>query len=55
MVNDIMIEDKRIKAVKDWPKLKSLRDIMVFLDFFNFYKRFLKNFNRTIMPYILIH
>ena len=34
---NIYIEDERIKAVKQWLKPKSVRDIQVFLRFDNFY------------------
>ena len=33
----ISIKVKKIKVVKDWPKLKSICDIQVFLGFANFY------------------
>ncbi len=34
---DIRIEEKQIKAVRDWPEPQSVRDIQVFLGFANFY------------------
>ena len=37
----VKIEDKQIEAVKNWPELKSMRDIQVFLSFANFYQRFI--------------
>ena len=33
----IRMEDKQIKAVSNWPKPKSVRDIQVFIGFANFY------------------
>ena len=33
----ISIKAKRIEIVKDWPELKSVRNIQVFLNFANFY------------------
>ena len=39
------MEDERIKAVKQWPKPKSVRDIQVFLGFVNFYRRFIQGFS----------
>ena len=35
------MEEERIDAVKNWPEPKSIRDIQVFLDFANFYCRFI--------------
>ena len=40
------MENKRIKVVKNWPKLKLLRDIQIFLDFTNIYQRFIQNFKK---------
>ena len=31
------MEAKKIKVIKNWPKLKSVRNIQIFLDFANFY------------------
>ena len=31
------MEDKQIEVVKNWPELKSMRDIQVFLGIANFY------------------
>ena len=40
------MEAERIKIVEDWPELKSVQDIQVFLGFANFYQRFIQGFNR---------
>ena len=37
----IKIEDKQIKAVKNWPKPKLVQDIQVFIGFANFYQHFI--------------
>ena len=37
----ICMKDERIKAVKQWPEPKSVRDIQVFLGFANFYWQFI--------------
>ncbi len=34
----IQMEEGRIKAVRDWPEPQSVRDILVFLGFANFYR-----------------
>ncbi len=46
----IRMEEKRIEAVRNWPKPQSVRDIQVFLGFANFYKRFIRNFSRIAAP-----
>ena len=37
----VRIKEKRIDAVKNWPELKSINDIQVFLGFANFYRCFI--------------
>ena len=37
----ICIKGKKIKAVEQWYKLKSLKNIQVFLEFANFYWQFI--------------
>ncbi len=46
----LRMEEEKIKAVKNWPEPQSIRDIWVFLDFTNFYKRFIRNFSRIAAP-----
>ena len=40
------MEEKRIHVIKNWPELKSICDIQVFLGFANFYHYFIQNFSR---------
>ena len=51
----IRIEDERIKVVRNWPKLKSVQDIQVFINFANFYQWFIGDFNgiATLLTSIL--
>ena len=42
----IRMKDERIKVVRNWPELKSVRDIQVFIGFTNFYRRFIRGFSR---------
>ena len=41
LLKGISIEAKRIEIIKDWLKLKSIRNIRVFLGFANFYRQFI--------------
>lgn len=54
LLQGISIEDEKIKAVKDWLKPKSIRDIQVFIWFANFYKRFIQGFSKIAASLILI-
>ena len=49
------IVEEEIEAAKTWPEPQSVSDIQVFLGFANFYRRFIKNFNRiaTLLTSIL--
>ena len=44
------IEAERIEVVKDWPEPKSVRNIQVFLNFANFYRRFIQSFSKKSTP-----
>ena len=48
----ICMEDERIKADKQWPKPKSVRDNQVFIRFANFYWQFIQGFNYIAAPLI---
>ena len=50
----INIEAEQIEVVKKWPKLKSIRDIQVFLDFAKFYQQFIQGFSRIVGPLTLM-
>ena len=39
---------KKIKVIKDWPKLKSVHHIQVFLGFANFYWQFITGFSKIV-------
>lgn len=54
LAQSIIIEEKKIMKRKIWPELKLVRDIQVFLDFANFYKRFIRNINRIAVLLIFI-
>ncbi len=47
---EVRIKDERIKAVKNWPEPKLVRDIQVFLGFANFYYRFFQGFSKIAGP-----
>ena len=46
LTQGVRMEDKRIVAVKNWPKPMSVRDIQMFIGFANFYQRFIQGFSR---------
>ena len=48
------MKDKKIEVVKNWPELKSVRDIQIFIGFANFYQWFIWGFNKIVVPLISI-
>ena len=46
----IQMKDKKIKAVRNFLKLKLVQVIYVFINFANFYQRFIRDFSRVVAP-----
>ena len=46
----IKIEEKKVKAVLDWPVSKSVKDVQKFLGLTNYYRQFVKDFARITRP-----
>ena len=46
----IKMEQEKIKAVKEWKTPTRVKDVESFLDFANFYRRFIQNFSHTTKP-----
>jgi len=40
----LTMSDNKVKIIQDWPKPKKVKDIQYFLDFANFYHRFIFNY-----------
>ena len=48
--DSIIMSTEKMQAVKDWPTLKTVKNIQEFLGFANFYKRFMENFMKVAQP-----
>ena len=46
----VQMEQDKIKAVKEWKKPTKIKEVKSFLEFANFYKRFIQNFSHTAKP-----
>ena len=46
----VKMEQKKIKAIKEWKTPTKMKDIESFLGFVNFYRRFIQNFSHTTKP-----
>ena len=40
----------KLKAIKDWPQPKTIKDIQKFLGFCNFYCRFVQDYSALAQP-----
>ena len=41
----VQMEQEKIKAVKEWKTLTKIKEVESFLEFTNFYRRFIQNFS----------
>ena len=48
--DDIKTDPDKIKALKDWPIPKSIKDVRKFLGFAGYYRRFFKGFAAIVRP-----
>ena len=39
--NGIQMNDKKVKAIREWPEPRNLKEVQAFLGFANFYRRFI--------------
>ncbi|KAJ1088154.1 hypothetical protein NDU88_001313 [Pleurodeles waltl] len=46
----MVMAERKVKAVSEWPIPKSVRDVQCFLGFANFYRRFINHFSQTVAP-----
>ena len=47
---EVQIEEKKVKAIKEWKTPTKVKDIESFLGFANFYQRFIKDFSHIAVP-----
>lgn len=46
----VAMDDRKVKAVTEWPEPKTVKELQRFLGFTNFYQRFIKNFSMVAAP-----
>ena len=46
----VKMEQEKIKAIKEWKTLTKVKNVESFLEFANFYQRFIQNFSHTAKP-----
>ncbi len=45
-INDLRINSWKVNVIQNWEVLQSLTHVQIFIDFCNFYQRFIKNFSK---------
>ena len=53
-VNDIRMNSRKIQIVVDWKTSTCIKNIQIFIEFVNFYRRFIKNFSKVVISLIKI-
>ena len=46
----LQMDGKKVYVIWEWPSLCRLKDIQSFLGFINFYKRFINNYSKIVVP-----
>jgi len=47
-INDLRMNSRKVDVIRSWKVLQSLTYVQIFIDFCNFYRRFIKNFSKII-------
>ena len=46
----LTMDSNNVKVIQDWPKPRKVKDVQAFLDFTNFYRRFIHNYSGLTVP-----
>ncbi len=47
-IEELKMNSRKIQAVVEWSTFNNLTQIQFFIDFYNFYRRFIKNFSKIV-------
>ena len=48
--NGIQMDDEKVKAIREWPEPRNLKEVQAFLGFANFYQRFIQRYSQICTP-----
>ena len=48
--NGIQMDNEKVKAIREWPEPKNLKEVQAFLGFANFYRRFIQRYSQICKP-----
>ena len=43
-------DQEKVKAITEWPEPKNLKEVQAFLGFANFYRRFIQDYSKVVIP-----
>ena len=46
----VTMSDRKVKSVQDWAHPRSVKEVQIFIEFANFYRRFIKDFSKVSIP-----
>ena len=46
----IQIDNEKVKAIREWPEPRNLKEVQAFLGFANFYQRFIQGYSQICTP-----
>ena len=46
----VSIEPERISSIASWPEPTSAREVLMFMGFTNFYRKFIEGYSRIALP-----
>ena len=49
-IDGIQMDNKKVKAIREWPEPRNLKEVQAFLGFANFYRRFIQRYSQICTP-----
>ena len=51
-IEGLHIDPSKVEAIVNWEPLTRLKEVQAFVSFCNFYRRFIKDFSKTVRPLV---
>ena len=53
-IDGIQMDPNKVKVIINWQEPKNVKDVRAFIEFANFYRRFINNFSALVLPLIAL-